>query len=332
MTGNRKYNLALIGAGRMGSRWAKIISESPRAALACVVDTDIRQAKRVAEDHGAPYSSRVEDALTSGIAAVFIATPHAYLFPLAKRALLAGKHVFVEKPGARTVKEMRELLRLAAQKKRVLMVGFNYRFFDSLQKAKRLIGRGAIGDVTMVRLRHGHPGRRGYEKEWRMNKALAGGGVLMDQGLHVIDLARWFLDDTVVETRGLLCNRTWRSAVEDTAAVLMRTKKNRLALLEVSAAESMPIFECAIEGTRGVVCVPGLGRKYGNGRSILLGRLNQKTGKLRRQRIPCNPEYDRALTEELNVFLQALRHNRFFSNGDDAVAALTIIGNIYAQS
>lgn len=331
MTGTNRYNIALVGAGRMGARWATVISQSRFAKLAIVVDTNEAHAKAVSDAHGARYSRRVKDALASDMQAVCIVTPHAYLFPIAKKALQAGKHVFVEKPGSKTAAEMRELIRLAQKKKRTLTVGFNYRFFDSIQKARALIERGVIGDVTALRIVHGHPGRRGYENEWRMNKKLAGGGVLIDQGLHLIDLARWFLQGPLASVSGQVSNRAWKTGVEDAASLVLRTKTGQLATLSVSISEWKPVFSLHIIGEKGYIAIDGLGRKYGDGTEFTLGRYDRKTEKLTERVIACNPDADEALRREFREFLDAMGKKELVGNARDAFEVLQIIETVYAK-
>lgn len=332
MKEKKKYKIGLIGAGRMGTRWAQIISKSPRATLAFVVDTDSSRAKAVGEKYGAASSGNREDAFARQTDAVFIVTPHAFLYPLAKDALLAGTHVFVEKPGSKTAKEMRGLIRLAKEKKRALMVGFNYRYFDSIQKAKRIIERGGIGTVTALRIVHGHPGRLGYQKEWRMNKRLAGGGVLMDQGLHLIDLALWFFNEPITEISGVLNNRAWHAEVEDAAVLLLQTRKGQMASLSVSISEWKPVFSLHIIGEKGYIALDGLGRKYGDGARLALGRYDQKTKKLKEQIIACNPDADEALRREFAEFISSLHEKQPATNAEDALKVLEIVEAVYAKS
>ncbi|TSC57521.1 MAG: oxidoreductase domain-containing protein, partial [Parcubacteria group bacterium Greene0416_79] len=249
----------------MGARWAEVISHLSRVSLSVVADARVSRAKVLADTYGVSYSRQVKDIFKSDLDVVIIATPHAFLFPLAKEALLAGKHVFVEKPGSRTPEEMRELCRLALKMKRTLAVGFNYRFFDSIRRAKQIIDEGGIGSVHALRIVHGHPGRPGYEKEWRMNKKLSGGGVLMDQGLHVIDLARFFFGSRTTKVCGYISNRAWHAPVEDYASVVLETARGQVASLSVSISEWKPVFTCEIFGERGFIALGGLGRRYGDG-------------------------------------------------------------------
>lgn len=331
MTGKKKYNIALIGAGRMGGRWADIVSES-RASLALVLDSNRASAKRAAKAHGTCFSAQLDDACADDIDAVVIAVPHAFLFPLAKKALLAGKHVLVEKPGAKTAKEMRELVHIAKQKKRVLTVGFNYRFFDSIRQAKKIADEGTIGEIISVRIVHGHPGRRGYEKEWRMNKKLSGGGVLMDQGLHLIDLARWFLTGRISKAAGFVSNLAWKSEVEDAAALLLQTTTGQVASLSVGISEWKPVFSLYLVGEKGYIAINGLGRKYGDGTRLTLGRYDRKTEELKERIIPCNQDADEALRLEFAEFILSMERRPPATNARDALNVLEIVEAIYAKN
>lgn len=332
MSGKKVYNLALIGAGRMGERWAKVIAAAKTAALRTVIDKDLMQAKKVAAAQGAEFSKNEKDALGENIDAVFIAVPHKFLYPLACAALLSGKHVFVEKPGSRTAKEMNELIKIAARKRLRLMVGFNYRSFDSIRRAKRIVESGAIGEVQFIRVRHGYPGRPGFAKEWRMNRDLAAGGALMDQGLHVLDLVNWFFGEQANKVAGMTSNNFWKSEVEDNAFVLLQTPRGKTASVHVSVTEWKPIFFMEIFGEKGYCIIPGLGRKYGDGTKITIGTFDHKKQTLKERVIACDPDADRALYRELQEFMRAIREQREPSPGArDALAVLKKIEKVYEQ-
>lgn len=333
MQDKKKYNIALIGAGRMGARWAKTIATSKCSSLSLVVDTNEALAKKVAVLHGVASCTDHTEAFHDGIDAVCIVTPHKFLYPLAKEALLAGKHVFLEKPGARSAEEMQDLLRISREKKLALTVGFNYRFFDSFQQAKKIVERGDIGEIHSVRIVHGHPGRIGYEKEWRMNKELAGGGVLMDQGLHCVDLARWFLGDKVHEVKGIIGNVMWKAEVEDYASVLLTTARGKSATLTVSISEWKPVFSCHIGGEKGYISIQGLGRKYGTGGSFFVGRYNREKEILEEEVVACDPDADKALSREFDMFLDEMRKGPSGNlTAEDAKEVLAIIETVYTQT
>ncbi len=333
MQEKKKYNIALIGAGRMGARWASVIASSKKVSLALVVDKDATLGKKVADVHSVAFSTDTGDALSGDIDAVFIVTPHKYLYLLARESLLAGKHVFVEKPGARTEKEMRELLHIAEKNRRALTVGFNYRFFDSIRQAKQIVTAGTIGEIAALRIAHGHPGRVGYENEWRMNKDLAGGGVLMDQGLHCIDLARWFLDEPIAKTVGAVSNRVWRAEVEDEATLILKTETGKIASLSVSISEWKPIFSCVIRGEKGYIAIEGLGKKYGTGESFSVGTYNREKDVLNKRTIACDPNADKALALEFETFIDTIANESYKNkSAEDAAEVLAIIEKIYEQN
>jgi len=183
MTG-KKHKIAIIGVGRMGERWARVISNSSIALLSLVVDPNKEAGEKIAKLYGATYLKEFPKK-NLDVDAFFIVTPHAYLCQNARRALQFNKPVFIEKPGARNVAELKKLVVLAKKKLLPLMVGFNYRFFEAIKRAKKVIDAKTLGEILFIRLKHGHQGRIGYEKEWRMDKKIAGGGALMDQGVHL---------------------------------------------------------------------------------------------------------------------------------------------------
>ena len=333
MIGKKSYNICLVGAGRMGRRWAGIIAQNKGAKLALVVDVNKTAGARCAREFRAVYapewSRRTLDQY--GIDAVFVVTPHIYLYPNARAALAAGRHVFVEKPGSRNAAEMRALIQLSQKYKSVLMVGFNYRHFDAISRAYKITKSGRIGAVLFVRMRHGHPGRRGYEKEWRMKKNQAGGGELMDQGVHLLDLAHWLVPGKLVPAGAALSNGLYKANVEDNAFVLLKNREGQIASIQVGVSEWKPIFKMEIYGSKGYCLVDGVGRKYGGGETLTIG-IRQTNGKISEHTIICNPEADNCLRLELKQFISAVRRGRpAISGGREALRILEIIKKIYGR-
>jgi predicted dehydrogenase len=113
-----------------------------------------------------------------------------------------------------------------------------------------------------IRARYGHGGRVGYEKEWRAKPELSGGGELIDQGMHLIDLARWFLGD-FVDVLGFAETCFWDMPVEDNGFMLLRTAEKRVAFLHASWSEWKNLFSFEIFGRVGKVEISGLGGSYG---------------------------------------------------------------------
>src|SRR5262249_47990489 len=128
---------------------------------------------------------------------VVVATTHDALASTSLLAAQAGKHLLVEKPAARRAHELRPILDVVARNGIVAKVGFNHRFHPALNRAQSLFASDEIGPLCYIRGRYGHGGRPGYDREWRANPRISGGGELLDQGTHLIDLARWFAGEFV---------------------------------------------------------------------------------------------------------------------------------------
>jgi predicted dehydrogenase len=201
---------------------------------------------------------------------VIVSTINKSLVPISVKALQRGKHVLCEKPPGRNLEETKHLCGVAAQSKSKLKVGFNHRHHPAISKAKELIDPGKMGPLYYLRCFYGHGGRPGYDKEWRAAKELSGGGELLDQGIHVADLFRWFLGE-LEEVYGNTPTYFWNMDVEDNAFALFRTGKNQIALLHTSWTQWKNRFTFEIFGEAGYLIVEGLGGSYGT-ETLRIGR------------------------------------------------------------
>jgi predicted dehydrogenase len=196
---------------------------------------------------------------------VIVATTHDALADTARQAAAAGKHVLIEKPGARTADELSSVLTAVERAGVAAKVGFNHRFHPGILKARRLFDEGQIGQLMYIRARYGHGGRLHYEREWRADPTVSGGGELLDQGSHLIDLARWFAGD-FSEVSGHLATYFWPMQVEDNAFVLLKTARGQAASLHASWTEWKNLFSFEVFGREGKLQVDGLGGSYGTER------------------------------------------------------------------
>jgi predicted dehydrogenase len=194
--------------------------------------------------------------------AVIVSTPNGSLARVASLAIRAGKHVLVEKPAAISAIQINELIKLAGQSSSCVRVGYNHRYHPALRKARKLVDAGAIGPLMFIRGRYGHGGRLGYESEWRANPTISGGGELIDQGVHVIDLSSWFLGEFNC-VKGHATTYFWDMPVEDNAFLSLQTAAGQTAWLHVSCTEWKNIFSLEIYGHAGKLHIEGLGGSYG---------------------------------------------------------------------
>ncbi len=196
------------------------------------------------------------------VAAVIVATLNGALAPIALAAARAGKHVLVEKPAALNSGQLRTV-QAAAEKTGVrVRIGYNHRFHPALQKARELADQGVLGPMMFLRGRYGHGGRKGYDREWRADPALAGGGELIDQGVHLIDLAGWFLGDFPT-VEGHAATYFWDMKVDDNAFLSLRTAGGQTAWLHVSCTEWKNMFSLELYGRDAKIAIDGLGGSYG---------------------------------------------------------------------
>lgn len=254
--------VGIIGAGLIGAKRARALGSTAR--LLAVAD----QQKDRAKDLASRYSADVEDSGSALIARddldiVIVCAYHSALADLGIRALASGKHVLVEKPGGTRPEEMRALEAAASKAGKTAAIGFNHRFHPALSAARERVHSGNYGPVLYLRGRYGHGGRPGYEKEWRANPALSGGGELLDQGIHLIDLCQWIAGPFELK-HGHVQNFFWSMPVEDNAFLLLRSPdQKRIAQIHASWTEWKNCFELEIFCERAKLQVTGLGGSYG---------------------------------------------------------------------
>jgi predicted dehydrogenase len=326
---SEKIGVGIIGCGLIGHKRAEALG--PARLVACA-DVISERAQALARAGGANLATADYRQLLDrhDVEIVIVATTNDSLSSIACSALEAGKHVLVEKPAARGVRELDKIIAAARRSGRLTRVGFNHRYHPAMRKARELYQAGVLGELMFLRGRYGHGGRVGYEKEWRANPGRSGGGELLDQGVHLIDLSRWFLGD-FSEVSGFAHTYYWEMPVEDNAFLLLKTPRQEVAFLHVSWTEWKNLFSFEIFGREGKLNIEGLGGSYG------LERLAHY--KMLRQMGPPQttiweyPMRDESWQVEFAEFLQDIQLQRAPSASlEDARGALAIIEKIYAES
>jgi len=254
--------VAIIGCGKLGQKRAKAL-----AGVNLVVCADVmyeRAQSLAAQTPGAEATRFWEDAVQhADVNVVVVSTTNDALAKVAIAAIEAGKHVLVEKPAARSVAELDKVIEATKKAERLhVRVGFNLPYHPALDRAYNIHQFGDLGKVMYIRGSYGHGGRVGYEKEWRADPALSGGGVLIDLGVHLIDLSRWFLGD-FYRVKGSTHSYFWDMPVEDNAFLQMWTTTGQVAQLHVSCTEWKNLFSLEIFGEAGKLHIEGLGGSYG---------------------------------------------------------------------
>lgn len=253
--------VGVIGCGLIGNKRASALGTN--AKLIGCADIDVQRAKSLAKKNVKVFENWRDLLVMPEIDMIIIATLHDSLAEITLEVANQGKHVFVEKPAARCAAELEQLISNLKDKNIKIHVGFNHRYHKAMLKAKEIIDSKALGELMFIRARYGHGGRLGYEKEWRANPELSGGGELKDQGPHLIDLSRWFLGEEFENIAGSAHTYYWNMPVDDNGFMILKTATNKTAFLHVSCTEWKNLFSMEIYGHRGKIDINGLGGSYG---------------------------------------------------------------------
>lgn len=320
--------VALVGCGLVGQKRQQLLAPG-QVTVACDLNLD-RARALAARSPG----SRATDSIAQTVAApdvdvVMIATVNASLVPIALEAVRHGKHVLIEKPGAISVRELEQLAVTAAGTGALVRVGYNHRYHPACLKALEIFRSGVLGPMMFVRGRYGQGGRVGYEREWRADPKLSGGGELIDQGVHLIDLAGIFLGE-FTRVEGHVSTLFWNMPVEDNAFLSLRNAEGKTAWLHASCTDWKNLFSLEIYGRDGKLHWEGLGGSYG------LERLTHY--RMRPEMGPPEttawefPRGDESWKLEMAEFFEDIRLQRTPVPGlKEARAALAVVETIYSR-
>jgi predicted dehydrogenase len=326
--------VGIVGCGLIGNKRLRALAKDD--ALVAAADTNLARAQQLAAPHAGAIASADWRDVTNHpqVELVVVATTNDMLAPVTLEAVKRGKHVLVEKPAARNVEELEPVAAAAREafdkNGTVVKVGFNHRFHPALAKARELFDAGALGPMMFVRGRYGQGGRLGMEKEWRGKRDIAGGGEMLDQGVHLIDLARWFLGD-FSDVSGHVGRFFWEWEVEDNGFALLKTPGGQVAWLHASCTEWKNTFSLEIYGKDAKLHVDGLGGSYGVERLHYYKMLPQMGPP--ETTIFEYPGEDRSWHAEWAHTLACINERKQPSgNMDDALATLRVVGKLYAGS
>ena len=314
--------IGIVGCGLIGHKRAVNLPQTAR--LVACHDIDAERATNFGAHFGIEVSPTLDDLVKrEDIQLVIVATVHDALADVALRAVEQGNHVLLEKPGARRSDALLAVRDTAAINGVQVRVGYNHRFHPGLLRLRELVTSGSYGPLLFVRARYGHGGRLGYEREWRADRERSGGGQLIDQGSHLIDLVRSLFGDVDLAFAEM---RTafWDMPVEDNAFVAIRPRSGGFAWLHASWTEWKNIFSFEVMLERAKIEVHGLGGSYGPER-VTLYEMQPSMGPP-----PATtwefPSADLSWHHELVDVLAAVEGNAAFGASiDDAIATLSLI-------
>jgi len=324
-------NVCLVGAGLQGRRRAGALSHFADDRLVVVADINLTAAQEIAAQFDCPAIERWEEAVANpDVETVLVCTPPHLHAEIAGAAVERRKHVLCEKPLAHNMEAGRSLLAAAREGGVTVKCGFNYHLHPGIRRAHQWVEEGLIGELMFIRCRHGIGGRPGYEDEWRVQAQVSGGGQLMDQGLHVLDLLRWFLGD-FDSASGVVSTSFWPiEPLEDNVFALLRSAKGQVGWFHASWTHWKNLFSFEIFGRDGYITVEGLGGSYGTERAILGKRAFLEP--FREEIIEFRGE-DSSWVEEWQEFVSAIRAGREpLGSGKDGLEAQRLAEAIYESA
>lgn len=327
-----KKRVAIIGAGLQARRRLPAIVADPKFEAAVIVDRNPDKAASLARTCGAIVAPKWEDAVAEAKIDVLVVLtyPDSHA-AISIAAMEAGKDVLCEKPLSRTEAEAEAMVAVASRTGRILKCGFNHRFHPAVLAAHRAFTAGEIGRPVFGRGRYGIAGREGVEREWRSNPAIVGGGQLMEQGIHLVDLFRWFCGE-MKQVTGMMSKVRWPlpEPLEENGFVLMQNDAGVICSVHSSLTQWINLFEFEIYGSEGSLTVSGLGTSYGV-EKLILSR-HDATGPFSHRTIEFRGG-DSSWQAEWDEFARAVEERRQpLGNGDDGLQAMRIVNAAYTAA
>jgi predicted dehydrogenase len=325
------YKIGIIGYGVMGKTRRTSIQELKKGEVIAISEPNVGP-----EVDGIPNVSHDDIINNPEIDVLIVCTPNFLNKELTIRGLKAGKHVFCEKPPAFTAADIIEIKEVEASSGKTLMYGFNHRHHDSVLHMKRLIDSGEYGKVLWLRGRYGKSVTKDYFNQWRAKKELAGGGILMDQGIHMLDLFLFLSGDFDV-VKAEVSNLYWHMDVEDNAFVILKeSATGKVASLHSTMSQWRHLFSLEIFLEKGYMVLNGLiTSTMSYGEETLSVAKNRSTA-------PAATWQDEVITKyvnnnswryEIDHFFKSIEEKApvVYGSSDDAFKLMTIIDKVYEQ-
>jgi predicted dehydrogenase len=322
-------NVGIIGYGKMGETRHEAINDIKKARVIAISEPYLKE-----ELKDIPNLSHDEIIAHPGIDAMIICTPNFLNKPLTIRALQAGKHVFCEKPPAFTAAEVEEIRKAEQESGKKLMYGFNHRHHDSIMRMKEMIDSGQYGKVLWSRGRYGKSVTPDYFNQWRAKKELAGGGILLDQGIHMLDLFLYLSGDYDV-VKAEISNLYWHMDVEDNAFVILKdSKTGKVASLHSTMTQWRHLFSLEIFLEKGYMVLNGMiTSTMSYGEEVLSVARNRSAAPAATWKDEVTTKYtnNNSWRYEMDHFFDAIINDTpvTIGNSDDALKLMTIIDEIY---
>ncbi len=327
--------VAIAGFGKIGQVRAKELEKNENTQVVAVYD--IKKPEKL--DGSIKFCESFDELLAQDVDAVFVCAFNDVLADYTTQALKAGKHVFCEKPPARTSHELENVIATEKDSGKVLKYGFNHRYHYSVIEAKKLIESGEMGKLLWLRGVYGKAGSIDYHKNWRNYKEISGGGILIDQGIHMLDLMRYFSGQDFTHINSFITTSYWNIEAEDNAFAIMQSDEKITAMLHSSATQWKHKFLLEMCFEEGYINLDGIlsgtrsyapeklvvGRREFEDITFAMGKPKENTTWF---------ENDDSWELEVTEFIDAILGKTTIQNGtsEDAIETLRLVERIYENS
>lgn len=327
--------VGIAGFGKIGQVRAKELEKNKNTQVVAVYD--IKKPEKLYDS--IKFCDSFEELLAQDIDAVFVCAFNDVLADYTTQALKFGKHVFCEKPPARRSKELQTVIATEKESGKVLKYGFNHRYHYSVIEAKKLIESGEMGKLLWLRGVYGKAGSIDYHKNWRNYREISGGGILIDQGIHMLDLMRYFSGQDFTHINSFVTTSYWDIEAEDNAFAIMQSDEKVTAILHSSATQWKHKFLLEMCFEEGYLNLDGIlsGTRSYAPESLVVGKREFEDITFAMGKPKENItwfENDDSWELEVTEFIDAILGKTTIQNGtsEDAIETLKLVERIYDNS
>lgn len=327
----KKLKVGIAGYGVVGIRRRKYIDQHPNFKTVAVCDIKYKNSD-IADENGAKVYTNYKDLLTEDLDVLFVCLTNDIAAEVTRAGLNKGLHVFCEKPPGRDLQDIASVLEVEKKNSKLkLMYGFNHRYHESVKKAFEVINNNELGRIINLRGVYGKSKIISFQSDWRTKRAIAGGGILLDQGIHMVDLIRMFVGD-FEKIHSFVDNGFWNHDVEDNAYALMRTKSGIVAFLHSTATQWRHRFHLEISMEKGSITLSGIlsGTKSYGAETITIAYSHDKDGGDPKE-VTIRYNEDNSWEEEIKYFADCVVNNQAIKHGSsqDAFKTMELVYRIY---
>lgn len=332
MSTTKILNVGIAGFGVVGKRRKVCIDNHPQMKMVAVCDKNFSDEGVL--DDGVRYYQNYQNLLLENLDVLVVCLTNEIAPEVTIKGLESGLHVFCEKPPGRNVEDIQKVIEIENQHPNLkLMYGFNHRYHESVQDALKILNSGELGKVINLRGVYGKAKLITFNQpDWRTKRNIAGGGVLLDQGIHMVDLMRLF-GGYFTEVHSFISNRHWGYDVEDNAYALMKTDNGVVGMLNSSATQWRHRFNLDINLEQGSLILGGIlsGTKSYGAETLTVVTADPDNDKGDPKEQVTRYNRDPSWNEEIVAFADAVLNDNLIQSGtsDDALQTMKLVFEIY---